>query len=133
MNYDDIINLPHHVSKNHPQMSMHDRAGQFDPFAALTGYASAIEEAGRLTSQKISMGEDGITALNRKLEWLRNQLPQHPQVTITYFEPDKKKEGGSYSLRVGTVKDIDDFAQTIVFSDGQFIAIQDILNIQEKL
>ena len=89
--YDDIINLPHHVSKTRPQMSMVDRAAQFSPFAALTGYDAAIKETGRLTDEKVNLSEEEKEALDRKQQILMEWLGDHPALTITFFVPDEKK------------------------------------------
>ena len=94
--YDSIINLPHHVSKTRPQMPMSDRAAQFAPFAALTGYDSAIKETGRLTDEKIEMDEEALNILNMKFQILVDSLDDEPEVTFTYFKPDERKAGGAY-------------------------------------
>ena len=94
--YDDIINLPHHVSKKHPQMSLHDRAAQFSPFAALTGHKAAINETARLTDEKQILSEDVIAKLNEQLNLIKENIGTNPIVTITYFVPDDRKSGGAY-------------------------------------
>lgn len=99
--YDDIIHLPHHVSKRHPQMSLYNRAAQFAPFAALTGYEEAIIETARLTAPKVDMMEDNQQLLDRKLALLSHSLREQPTVSITYFQPDKKKSGGQYLTFTG--------------------------------
>ena len=104
--YEDIIHLPHHVSETHPRMSRLNRAAQFSPFAALTGYGAAIQEAGRLTDRKIQLDEDSQAVLDRKLAILREQLSKHPEVAVTYFQPDGKKDGGAYASFSGQVKKI---------------------------
>lgn len=102
--YSDIIHLPHHVSKTHPQMSMHDRAAQFSPFAALTGYDSAILETARLTEEKIILNEDLQELLDIQFQQLLEHLSEKPLISITFFCPDKRKQGGSYVSISGTVK-----------------------------
>lgn len=102
--YEDIINLPHHVSKTRPQMSMQDRAAQFSPFAALTGYDAAIKETGRLTVRKVEMDEEALHILNMKFQILVDSMDVRPEVTFTYFEPDKHKAGGAYVEVTGMVK-----------------------------
>ena len=102
--YDDIINLPHHVSKTRPQMSMVDRAAQFSPFAALTGYDAAIKETGRLTDEKVNLSEEEKEALDRKQQILMEWLGDHPALTITFFVPDEKKSGGAYMTKSGNLK-----------------------------
>ena len=94
--YDDIINLPHPVSKKHPQMPLLDRAAQFAPFAALTGYGEALTETARLTDTKIELDEGEIERINAKINYLIDNLETAPTVEITYFVPDKKKKGGKY-------------------------------------
>lgn len=128
--YDDIINLPHHVSKSHPQMSMRNRAAQFAPFAALTGHSAAIEETARLTDEQQELAEEDSDALNQKLAYLREAINEHPSITITYFEPDKKKAGGKYKSIEGQLKNIDDYNQSIVLKSGEVIFLKSILDIQ---
>ena len=101
-NYEDIINLPHHISSKRPQMSMLDRAAQFSPFAALTGYDDAIHETGRLTDEKIDLSEEEKEALDRKQQILMERLCDHPALTVTYFVPDPKKSGGAYVTKTIT-------------------------------
>jgi hypothetical protein len=128
--YDDIINLPHHVSKSHAQMSMMNRAAQFAPFAALTGHSAAIEETARLTDEQQELAEEDSDALNQKMAYLRETINEHPTITITYFEPDKKKAGGKYKSTEGQLKNIDDYNQSIVLKSGEVIFLQSILDIQ---
>lgn len=128
--YDDIINLPHHVSKVHPQMSMMNRAAQFAPFAALTGHSEAIEETARLTDTQQELAEEDSDALNQKMTYLREVINEHPTITITYFEPDKKKAGGMYKSIEGQLKNIDDYNQSIVLRNGEAVPLKSILDIQ---
>ena len=125
--YDDIINLPHHVSATRPQMSMMDRAAQFSPFAALTGYDAAIKETGRLTNEKIEMDEEALSILNMKFQILARSLDDEPEVTFTYFKPDERKTGGAYLTASGVVKKIDDFERMIVMRNGTKIPMDDVL------
>lgn len=99
--YDEIMGRPHHVSKTRPQMPMSDRAAQFAPFAALTGYDSAIKETGRLTDEKIELDEEALTALDMKYQLLMDAFDDAPEVTITFFQPDERKAGGKYASQVG--------------------------------
>ena len=94
--YDDIIRLPHHVSQNHPQMSLRDRAAQFAPFAALTGYEAAVGETARLTAERRELDAQEAEELNRRLAALIARLPERPEVTVEYFVPDDRKAGGAY-------------------------------------
>ena len=128
--YDDIIHLPHHVSKTHPQMSMEDRAAQFSPFAALTGYDAAITETARLTDQRVELDEYERQALNEKLQFISEHLKDHPKVSITYFLPDAWKDGGEYVTATGKVKKIDDYEQKIVLMDGTRILMEDMIGIE---
>ena len=127
--YDDIINLPHYEPKHHPRMSMWNRAAQFAPFAALTGYDAAIQESNRVTEDWINLEESGNEELNRKMELILSKLSEQPHVTIEYFVPDEHKEGGSYQSYTGNVKRIDEYEQTMVMTDGKKIILRMITNI----
>ena len=131
--YDDIINLPHHVSTIRPQMSMIDRAAQFSPFAALTGYDAAIKETGRLTDEKIEMDEEALNILNMKFLLLVDRLADEPEITFTYFKPDERKAGGAYIDVTGKVKKVDDFERLIVMQNGTKMPMDDILNIEGEI
>ncbi len=131
--YDDIINMPHHVSSDRAHMSPADRAAQFSPFAALTGYEAAIRETARLTEEKIEMDEESKAVLDRQVQILLEKLGENPQVSITYFKPDEKKSGGAYVTVTGIVKKVDDYAQNIVMVDGDKIPIGDILCMEGEL
>ena len=131
--YDEIINLPHHVSKTRPQMPMSDRAAQFAPFAALTGYDSAIKETGRLTDERIELDEEALTALDMKYQLLMDALNEAPKVTITYFKPDERKSGGEYVTVTGTVKKVDDFERLITMQNGTKIPTDDVLAVDGGL
>lgn len=132
-NYDDIINLPHHVSATRPQMHMSDRAAQFSPFAALTGYDAAIKETGRLTDEKIELDEENLKDLNMRFQMLIDHLKDEPEVTFTYFKPDERKAGGAYIEVTGTVKKVDDFERQIVMRNGMKMPMDDILNIEGEI
>ena len=131
--YDKIMGLPHHVSKTRPQMPMSDRAAQFAPFAALTGYGAAIKETGRLTDERIELDVEALSALDMKYQLLMEALDEAPEVTITYFQPDERKAGGKYVSAVGTVKKIDDFERRITMRDGTRIPMDDVLSIDGEL
>ena len=128
--YDEIINLPHHVSKTRPQMPMSDRAAQFAPFAALTGYDSAIKETGRLTDERIELDEEALTALDRKYQLLMDTLDDAPEVTIIYFQPDERKAGGQYVSATGTVKKVDTFGRRIILQDGTRIPLDSVYDLR---
>ena len=131
--YDEIMRLPHHVSKTRPQMPMSDRAAQFAPFAALTGYDAAIKETGRLTDERIELDVEALSALDMKYQLLMEALDEAPEVTITYFQPDERKAGGKYVSAVGAVKKIDDFERRITMRDGTRIPMDDVLSIDGEL
>ena len=131
--YEDIINLPHHVSETRPRMPIIDRAAQFSPFAALTGYDSAIKETGRLTDARIELGEEALSILNMKFQVLLDNLDDSPEVIFTYFKPDERKAGGSYIDVSGTVKKVDDFERLFVMQDGTKIPIDDVLSIEGEI
>ena len=127
--FDDIINLPHHVSATRPQISMLDRAAQFSPFVALTGYDAAIKETGRLTDEKIEMDEEALNILNMKFQILVDSLDEEPEVTFTYFKPDQRKAGGAYIEVTGKVKKVDGFERLIVMQNGIKIPMDDVLDV----
>ena len=129
--YDDIINLPHPTSQNHPRMSLYDRAAQFSPFAGLTGHDAAIKETARLTEKRIEPSEDMISRLNEKLQIIADNLDT--EVTITYFVPDERKSGGAYVSHIGTVRRIDDYEHTLVMTDKTVIPIEQISEIESEL
>ena len=131
--YEDIINLPHHVSPTRPQMPMSDRAAQFAPFAALTSYDAAIKETGRLTDEKIELDEEALTALDMKYQFLMDALDDAPEVTITYFQPDERKAGGKYIMATGALKKVDDFERRITMQDGTKIPMDDVISIDGEL
>ena len=131
--YDDIINLPHHVSKTHPHMSLADRAAQFSPFAALTGYEEAIKEAGRIVDEKIELSEEEKEEINRKLNYLNEHKKENTQITITYFLKDMKKNGGSYRQITSNLKRLDEIEKTILLADNTILRIDDIRKIQSPL
>lgn len=130
--YKDIINLPHHVSKKHPQMSLEERSAQFAPFAALTGYDDAVKETARLTNARIELDEEEKEILNRKLKTIKNKIYTQPKAKITYFVPDDKKDGGKYVTIISCVCKIDDYKQMIILEDKVEIPINDIIDIQIK-
>jgi len=125
--YEDIIALPHHVSASHPQMSLADRAAQFSPFAALTGYEDAIDESARLTEEQIELDENAREELDEKLRQIRECGEAHPEITVTYFQKDARKDGGAYVTLTGRVKKIDEYARMISFMDGTVVRIENIL------
>ena len=127
--YDDIIHLPHHVSATRRRMSGSDRAAQFSPFAALTGYEAAIAETGRLTDSQVDFDVDGREMLDGKLRRLADCLPGRPEVTVTYFRPDDRKAGGAYRTVSGVAKKIDTLEKNLLLDDGLVIGFCRIYDI----
>lgn len=127
--YDDIIDLPRPKSAHEP-MPMGDRAAQFSPFAALTGYEDAIDETARLTDARVELGESAVEELERKLTDLAARISERPEISVTYFVPDARKEGGAYVTRTGTLKRIDELGRELVFADGARIAVGDIISVE---
>ena len=132
-NYNDIINLPHHVSSKRPQMPMIDRAAQFSPFAALTGYDDAISETGRLTDEKIDLSEEEKEVLDRKQQFLLEKIDERPALTVIYFVPDAKKSGGAYVTKSGNLKKIDAIERWMQLTDGTKIPLDDVADIESEL
>ncbi len=132
-NYDDIINLPHHVSKHHPQMSIENRAAQFAPFAALTGHSAAIQEAGRLTDDFVNIGDDAQKELDIKINFLILHFADQPEISVTYFEPDQRKSGGQYHVKTGNIKKIDEINSVMVFTDGFTIPLSYVIDIESNM
>ena len=132
-NYDDMINMPCPTSPRHPRMPRADRAAQFAPFAALTGYDAAIDETGRLTDQKIDISEDMREKLDLKQNFLADIIDEQPEISVTYFVPDKKKPGGAYVTVNGRLKQIDEYEQLIILTDGKKIPIQEVYSIESDL
>lgn len=128
--YDDIIHLPHHVSKKHPRMSLLNRAAQFSPFAALTGHGAAIRETARLTDTFIELDEDQKEKLNEQLQKLQNTLEQNPEVMVTYFQPDQQKNGGTYVTIRGIIKKLDEYGRRILFADGTAVPMEMLFSIE---
>ena len=127
--YDDMLFLPHHVSAGHPQMSRHDRAAQFSPFAALSGYDAVLQEAGRLTQPQKELDEGVQAELNGQLRVLAGLLDQHPEVTVTWFQPDGKKEGGDSLVATGAVHKIDAYREVMILEGGEQIPFRDLLSL----
>ena len=131
--YEDIVNLPPHISKKHPQPSMMDRAARFAPFAAITGYEEMVLEEARVTEERIDLDEGALSLLNEKLNMIQEFLDEEPEIKITYFEPDKKKTGGAYVSITGVVKRIDEYEHLVIMTDGKKIRIDDIFGLESDL
>ena len=129
--YEDIIHLPHHQSQVRPHMSNHDRAAQFSPFAALTGYDAAVKETARSTEEKIELDEYAKDVLDEKLQIMQENLNGR-QFTITYFQPDSRKSGGAYLSVTGRVKRVKTYERIIFMQDGTEIPMDDIVDIHRE-
>lgn len=130
--YDDIKGSSRPVYREYPAMTAHDRAAQFSPFAALTGYEDAVAETARFTGSRRELTEDEETELNIKLNELENELSDSRELRITYFKPDARKDGGSYVTVYGTVRIIDHYSNELVMTDGMRILINDLAEIYFK-
>ena len=128
--YDDIINLEHHVSTKHSRMSLENRSAQFAPFSALTGYEEAVKEEARVTESRIDIDEEAKIEVNEKLNYIMKHLDKNIIVSVTYFENDKKKQGGSYKTIKGIIKKIDDSRKTIKMQTGEIIKIEELKKIE---
>lgn len=128
--YDDIINMPHHVSARHQRMSQGDRAAQFSPFSALTGYEAALSESARVTDERIELDEQEQQRLDEKLNLLRGCTKERPMVCITHFVPDGRKQGGTYVTEQVCVRRVDAYARTVCITGGSSIAFGDIIGIE---
>ena len=131
--YEDIINLPPHISKKHPQPTMMDRAARFAPFAAITGYEEMVLEEARITEERIDLDEGTLSILNVKLNMFQEFIDEDPEIKITYFEPDKKKSGVAYIDSTGTVKRIDEYEHLVIMTDGKKIRVEDIYDLESDL
>lgn len=130
--YADILSLPHHVSPTRRRMSMAERAAQFSPFAALTGYGEAIQETGRLVERQAELSEDEKAVLDRTQQDILGMLEQggHPAVKIIYFQPDRKKNGGKYVTVYGVVKRVDEVQRHIVLSDDRAVPFDALWEVE---
>ena len=128
--YSDIINYPHYEPRHHPRMPLHDRAAQFAPFAALSGHADAIIETARQTDTQIELSPDMTDELDRCFEELQSRIAEHPFVTLTYFLPDKKKNGGAYMSHAGTVSGFNEQERILVFQDGTRISLSEVVSLE---
>ena len=131
--YEDIIGLPHFVSKNRKHMSNRDRAAQFAPFAALTGYDDSINEAARMVDARIELSEEEKQDLDRKFMILEESVKDRPEIVITYFIPDKRKKGGMYLSEKITVRRIDCVERVIITTDRKRYRLDDIDDLDGEL
>ena len=128
--YDDILHLPHPTSAKHPRMPISERAAIFSPFAALTGHSAAIAETARLTDRRMELDEDTKMELDLKQQVLNNITEEHPEITVTWFRPDERKEGGAYVTTAGRLKRIDEVERALVLTDGTAIPLADVVGIE---
>ena len=131
--YDDIINLPHPTSKRHPRMPVHDRAAIFSPFAALSGHRVAIAETARLTERRIELDEDTRAELDRRQAILLGHMDEQPEVTITWFQPDERKDGGAYLTATGRLKKLRELERLLVLADGTEIPLEDVVALESGI
>ena len=130
--YDDLIHLPHPVSRKHPPMSAADRAAQFSPFSALTGYEAVIQETGRQTDSRVELEEYSRDILDQKQRILLDAAA-HPEITVTYFVPDSRKAGGAYGTLRGNLKKIDLCRRVIILLDGTEISQDAVIDLNSDL
>ncbi len=130
--YEDILHLPHPEpnTAKHPRMSILDRAAQFSPFAALTGYDDAIEETARLVGRRIEPDEDERQRMDETLTILRTNIARRPEAIVTYFVPDERKEGGEYVNFRGNLRRIDEVDKSLIFADGTLIRLEDVIEVR---
>lgn len=130
--YDDMIDLPHPTSKKHPRMSIRDRAAIFSPFAALSGHGAAIAETARLTDQRMELDEDTKAELDQRQAVLLEHIEEQPEVTVTWFQPDERKEGGAYLTVTGRLKKIDEVERNLALQDGTSIPLEDVVGLESE-
>ena len=131
--YDDIIGLPHPTSQRHPRMPIRERAAIFSPFAALSGHGAAIAETARLTEQRIELDEDTRAELDRKQAVLLEHMDEQPEVTITWFQPDERKDGGAYLTATGRLKKLRELERLLVLADGTEIPLEDVVALESGI
>lgn len=130
--YDDLLHLPHPTSEKHPRMPLADRAAIFSPFAALSGHGDAIRETARLTERRMELDEDAKAELDRRQAVLLEHLGEQPEVTVTWFRPDERKEGGAYLTTTGRLKKIDALGRRLVLLDGTGIPLEDVADLESE-
>lgn len=131
--YDDIINLPHPTSQRHPRMPVHDRAAIFSPFAALSGHGAAIAETARLTERRMELDEDTRAELDRRQAILLEHIDEQPEVTITWFHPDERKDGGAYLTATGRLKKFRELERILLLTDGTEIPLQNVVALESGI
>ena len=131
--YDDIINLPHPTSQRHPRRPVRDRAAIFSPFAALSGHGAAIAETARLTERRMELDEDSRAELDRKQAVLLEHMDEQPEITVTWFQPDEKKDGGAYLTATGRLKKLRELERLLVLADGTEIPLEDVVALESGI
>ena len=131
--YDDIINLPHPTSQRHPRMPIHDRAAIFSPFAALSGHGTAIAETARLTERRIELDEDTRAELDRRQAILLEHMDEQPEITVTWFQPDERKDGGAYLTATSWLKKFRELERLLVLADGTEIPLEDVVALESGI
>ena len=131
--YEDIINLPRPVSKKYPSPTILERAARFAPFAAITDYEEMVLEKARVTEERMELDECALILLDKKLNILQNLLSRSPEITVTYFVPDKKKNGGAYLTMTDTVKKIDPYKKLLIMNNEKKIQMEDIYKLEGEL
>ena len=130
--YDDILHLPHPTSAKHPRMPVSERAAMFSPFTALSGHAGAIAETARLTDQRMELDEDTRAELDRRQAVLLEHIAEQPEVTVTWFQPDERKDGGAYVTTTGRLKKIDPVERVMTLQDGTSIPLEDVVELENE-
>ena len=131
--YDDILHLPHPTSVRHPRMPISERAAIFSPFAALAGHAGAIAETARLTDQKMELDEDTKAELDRRQAVLMEHIAEQPEITVTWFQPDERKDGGAYLTATGRLKKFRELERLLVLADGTEIPMEDVVALESGI
>lgn len=130
--YDDIIDLPHHVSEKRVQMPLLSRAAQFAPFAALSGYEAVIAEAGRRTQTPVELTGAAVEELNEALCGVLRRLGERPRVRLTWFAPDARKEGGSYQTVTGIIRRYDPAKKALQLEDRSWVFLEKLVALEEE-
>ena len=131
--YDDMLHLPHPTSVRHPRIPISERAAIFSPFAALTGHAGAIAETARLTDQKMELDEDTKAELDRRQAVLMEHLAEQPEITVTWFQPDERKDGGAYLTATSRLKKFRELERILVLADGTEIPMEDVVALESGI
>ena len=130
--YDDILHLPRPTSVRHPRMPISERAAMFSPFTALSGHAGAIAETARLTDQKMELDEDTKVELDRRQTVLLEHISEQPEITVTWFQPDERKDGGAYFTTTGRLKKINEMNRVLILLDGTSIPLEDVADLESN-